>query len=381
MRSFSAPVLLLVAGLVLSGCSSLNPFATKPPKPAEAPAFQPKVEIRSLWQTRVGSSDGYVFQPAVVGGSVYAAGAGGTVARIDEGGRTRWSRDVGARLTAGVGTDGRHVAVVSVRGELIVLDAENGTEKWRKPAGVEVLAPPGVSERTIAVRASDSRVLGFDVASGERRWIYTRSVPPLSLRATAGMQVEGNFAIIGFPGGKLMALNLDSGAPLWDLTVATPRGVTELERVTDISGTAVLSRSEACAVAFQGRVSCFDLASRSVIWTREFSSSVGLDRDEGMVFVTAADDSVHALDARSGVSQWKQGPMFMRRLSRPLVVGDAVVFGDFEGYVHVLDRTQGGFIARTRADGGAIEAAPRRLGDRRFVVQTRDGSVQAFEIR
>jgi outer membrane protein assembly factor BamB len=244
-----------------------------------------------------------------------------------------------------------------------------------------VLAPPGVSERTIAVRASDSRILGFDTATGERRWIYTRTVPPLSLRATAGMQVEANFGIVGFPGGRLVALNLDNGTPLWELTVATPRGVTELERVTDIAGTAVLSRSGACAVAFQGRVSCFDLGNRSVIWTREFSSSVGMDRDDGIVVITSADDSVHGLDARSGVSQWKQGPMFMRRLSRPLLVGDAVVFGDFEGYVHVLDRNQGGFIARTRADGGAIEAAPRRLGARSFVVQTRDGSVQAFEIK
>jgi outer membrane protein assembly factor BamB len=73
--------------------------------------------------------------------------------------------------------------------------------------------------------------------------------------------------------------------------------------------------------------------------------------------------------------------MFMRRLSRPLIVGDAVVFGDYEGYVHALDRNQGGFIARGRADGGAIEAPPRRLGERSFVVQTRDGSVQAFEIQ
>ncbi|MDX5363705.1 MAG: outer membrane protein assembly factor BamB, partial [Pseudazoarcus pumilus] len=282
--------------------------------------------------------------------------------------------------SAGVGSDGKHVAVVTVRGELVVLDAENGSEKWRKPAGVEVLAPPGVSARTIALRASDSRILGFDVASGERRWIYARSVPPLSLRATAGMEVTDNFAIVGFPGGKLLAINLDNGAPLWELTVATPRGVTELERVTDIAGTAVLNSSQACAVAYQGRVSCFDLGTRGVIWTREFSSSSGMDRDEGLVAITAADDSVHGLDARSGVSLWKQGPMFMRRLSRPLIVGDAVVFGDFEGYVHVLDRTQGGFIARSRASG-AIEAAPRRLGERSFVVQTRDGSVQAFEIR
>lgn len=381
MRLPSPSVLLLVAGLALSGCSSLNPFASKGPKPAEPPGFQPKAELRTLWRVGVGGSDGYLFQPQVADGSIYAAGSGGTVARIDRNGEVRWRRNVDSRLTAGVGSDGRHVAVVNVRGELIVLDAATGQEKWRKPAGVEVLAPPGVGERVIAVRASDSRVLGFDVATGERRWIYARNVPPLSLRATTGMRIEGNFAIVGFPGGKLVAVNLESGMPLWELTVATPRGVTELERMTDIAGPAVLTDNEACAVAYQGRVSCFDLASRRVIWTREFSSSAGMDRDGDLVVITSADDTVHALDARSGVSQWKQGPMFMRRLSRPLAVADAVVFGDFEGYVHALDRAKGGFIARARADGGAIEAAPVRLGERSFVVQSRDGTVQAFEIR
>lgn len=381
MRLLSTPILLLAAALALSGCSSLNPFASKAPKPAEAPGFQAKAELNSLWQASVGGNDGYLFQPAVVDGAVYAAGAGGTVVRIDADGSARWRSNVDKQLTAGVGSDGRTVAVVNVHGELIALDAASGAEKWRKPAGVEVLAPPGVTANTIAVRASDSRILGFDAATGERRWIYSRSVPPLSLRATAGMRIEGNVAIAGFPGGKLVAINLDNGAPLWELTVATPRGVTELERVTDIAGTAVLDRSEACAVAYQGRVSCFDLANRRVIWTREISSSVGMDRDADLVFVTSDDDSVHGLDARSGESRWKQGPMSLRRLSRPLAVGDALVFGDFEGYVHALDRYQGGFIARTRAAGGAVQAAPVRLGQRSFVVQTRDGTVQAFEIR
>lgn len=379
MRNSAASV-LLVAAVVLGGCSSLNPFAPREPKPAEPPAFQPKAELRSLWQTRVGGAGRYLFQPVVVDGTVFAAGQDGSVERIQNG-RSVWSRNVGSQLSAGVGSDGRTVAVVTTRGEVVALEAATGAERWRTPAGVEVLAPPGVSERTVVVRASDSRIVGFDASTGERRWVYQRNVPALSLRNTAGILVDGNTAIVGFPGGKLVAINLSNGGPLWELTVATPRGVTELERVTDIAGTAVLGRSDVCAVAYQGRAACFDLSNGSVMWSREFSSSAGMDRDARFAFITSADDSVHALDVRSGASAWRQGPMPLRRLSRPLAVGDAVVFGDFEGYVHVLDREHGGFIARARADGGAIAAGPVRLGERSFIVQTRDGSVHAFEIR
>lgn len=380
MRIQTLPV-LLAAALVLGGCSSLNPFSSRAPKPAEPPSFQAKAELQPLWQVRVGSSGNYQFQPVVAGDSVYAASHGGTVTRITDG-RSAWTRNVGGSLAAGIGSDGRTVAVVTTRGEVVALDASSGEERWRTQAGVEVLAPPGVADRTVVIRASDSRLVGFDIQTGEQSWVYQRNVPPLSLRNVSGMRiVDGGVAVVGFPGGKLVALNLANGGPLWELTVAMPRGVTELERVSDVAGVPVLGRNDVCAVAYQGRAACFDLSNGSVIWSREFSSSVGMDRDARLAFITAADDSVHALDVASGASVWKQGPMERRRLSRPLVVGDAVVFGDFEGYVHVLDRDSGAFIARQRADGGAIAAAPVRLGADSFVVQTRGGSVQAFEVK
>lgn len=381
MTATSASSLLVAACLaMLSGCASLNPFATKQPKPAEPPAFEARAELGSLWQARVGSGGESLFQPAVVDGVVYAAGQDGSVVRVQDG-RTVWGSNVGARLSAGVGADGRTVAVVTTRGEVVALDAATGAERWRSPAGVEVLAPPGVTERAVVVRASDSRLIGFDIEKGERRWVYQRSIPPLSLRSAAGMHIDGDVAVVGFPGGKMVAVKLDNGGPLWELTVASPRGVTELERVTDIAGTPVVGRGDICAVAYQGRAACFNLANGTAIWSREFSSSVGMDRDDRFVYITDASDAVHALDVVSGASVWKQGPMALRRLSRPLVVGNAVVFGDFEGYVHALDRETGQFIARTRADGSAITAAPVRLGDGRFVVQTRDGSIQAFAVK
>ena len=61
-------------------------------------------------------------------------------------------------------------------------------------------------------------------------------------------------------------------------------------------------------------------------------------------------------------------------------MGDYVVVGDFEGYVHVLGREDGNFVARRRADSSAISADPQHLGDG-FVVQTRDGDVVAYDVQ
>ena len=206
-------------------------------------------------------------------------------------------------------------------------------------------------------------------------------MPPLSLRSFAGMALEGGAAVLGYPGGKMAAVNLANGGALWELTVATPRGATELERVADVAGTPVFGRREVCAVAYQGRAACFDVTNGNTLWSRDFSSAVGMARDTRFVYITDDADAVHGLDAFSGANVWKQDGMTRRAVSRPAVVGDYVAVGDMEGYVHLMSRETGVFAARARADSSAILADPQSIGPQGVVVQTRDGSIQAFEAR
>ena len=60
----------------------------------------------------------------------------------------------------------------------------------------------------------------------------------------------------------------------------------ELERVADVAGTPVIGRKELCAVAYQGRAACFDATNCNALWSRDFSSSVGMDRDSRFVVIT-----------------------------------------------------------------------------------------------
>jgi outer membrane protein assembly factor BamB len=376
-RSLLRVLPLAAAVVLLAGCSSLNPFASSTPKPAPLAEFRPTAELVPLWSAQLGDAGNYVFQPAVAGDAVYAASNDGEVARF-EAGRTVWEAEAGKPLSAGVGSDGRLAVVVATDGTVIAYDAASGSERWRTPVGAEVLAAPAVGGDIVIVRASDQRLIALSAADGSRRWVYQRSNPPLALRSFAGVVLEGGVALAGFPGGKLVALSLQNGGALWELTVSLPRGATELERVADVAGTPVVSRREVCAVTYQGRAACFDASNGNALWARDFSSSVGMDRDGRFVVLTDAQDAVHALDAYSGASVWKQDAMARRGVSRPLIVGDHVVVADAEGYVHLLARDSGAFAARAHADGSAIVADPHPYG-RGFVVQSRDGEIVAYE--
>lgn len=380
MKLASLRLVPLVAAAVLAaGCSSLNPFASDKPKPAPLAEFKPTAELIQLWRADIGEAGPYLFEPAVVGDSVYAAGEDGDVARF-EGGRAVWRADADTRLSAGVGANRSLAVVVTASGVAIAYDADSGSERWRSNIGAEVLAQPAVDGDLVVLRASDNRLIALNARDGSRRWIYQRANPPLALRNFSGVVLEGNVVLAGFPGGKLVVINAVNGGAITELSVANPRGSTELERVADVAGTPVAGRREVCAVTYQGRMVCFDTSNGNALWARDFSSSVGMDRDARFAVATDDRDAVHALDVYSGASVWKQDALARRAVSRPLIVGDHIVVGDIEGYVHALDRDTGAFSARSRAGDGPLSAAPRPYG-RGFIVQGRDGTVAAYELR
>jgi outer membrane protein assembly factor BamB len=379
------PVLAAVAALLLGACSSvekLNPFSSSDPKvkPAELVAIQPTAELKILWKENVGSAGTFTFSPAVVGDSVYAAGRDGTVARFD-GGKQVWRISAGQPLSGGVGSDGKLVVVGTPKGEVLAFDAAAGRETWKARVSSEVLAAPAVADGLAIVRSGDSRIFGFDAVDGKRRWVYQRSMPALSLRSNVGVVTAGKVTLAGFPGGKLVAIANNNGAVVWEVTVALPKGATELERVADVTSSPVISGSTVCAAAFQGRAACFDSNSGNTIWSRDMSSSAGLDIDNRYVYVTDDKGAVHALDRNSGASIWKQDKLSLRGVSRPLALGGGrIAVADYQGVVHLLRQEDGAFAARATTDGGAIRAEPVRMGAD-MLVQTANGGLFVLEAR
>jgi outer membrane protein assembly factor BamB len=279
-----------------------------------------------------------------------------------------------------VAVTGNLVLVGTPRGEILAYD-RSGKLSWSAQLAGEVLAPPAADGALIVARTGDGRIYGLNAADGKRRWVYQRSTPALSVRTPTGVLVERGAVFAGFPGGRLVALAADTGAVGWDSVVAIPRGTTELERVADVIGLPVADAQRVCAVAFQGRVACFDPQTGATQWARDISSIAGMAADEKYVFITDDRSAVVALDKASGASLWKQDRMFGRRLTAPLPVGRYVIVGDLQGYVHVLGREDGALAGRIATDDSAIDAPPVALDFSSFIVQTRNGGVYAISLK
>jgi len=381
MKRSSVAVLLSSALMLsLSSCSMLdaiNPFASSGPKMAELQPFKQSVDTRVAWRESVGKSDVYAFAPAVVGSSVYAASKDGNLIRVD-GGKLAWKVSVGQPLSGGVSADEKMVVVGSPKGDVLAFSVADGALLWKAKSTSEILSPAALGEGLVVVRSGDNRLAAYDAQDGKRKWIYQRPTPALSLRVTAAPVIDGKYVFVGFPGGKLIAVSTINGAAMWDGTVALPKGATELDRVADITSAPVISGRTICAVAFQGRVACFDLGNGNLVWARDMSSSVGLAIDARYIYISDDKGAVHALDLASGASIWKQDKLFMRRLTAPVVRGTMVAIADAQGVVHYLNRDDGSFVARLTTDGSPVVAPMRALGNG-LLLQTSNGGVYAIE--
>ena len=365
--------LFLAGVMLLAACSG-----STGPKMAELSELPASIPVRTLWQASVGEAGDAILFPALAVDGVYAAAQDGTVARFDAAtGRESWRVNVGGTLSGGVGSDGTLVAVGTLDGEVVVLDALSGDTRWRVRVSSEVLSAPLMTGDLVIVRSADGRLFALDAKDGRRRWLYQRSNPPLSVRSPVGMVADRGQLLTGFAGGKLVSIALANGGVRWETTVALPRGATELERVTDVVGLPVVAEREVCAVAYQGRIGCFDLASGNSVWSRELSSTAGLSIDARYVFVSDEKGAVHALDRAGGATIWKQDRLFLRRLTAPLALGREIAVGDIEGYVHFLSRENGAFVGRVATDGSPIRSSLVRL-DRGLLVQTQDGNLYAL---
>lgn len=377
--------LLAAAGLLLGGCAtvsdaidSINPFTSSTTKMTALKPIVATAEVRTQWSASAGKAGDYNFAPAVLGNAVYIAGRDGALSKIEDG-KTIWKINAGQPLSAGVGAGGQLVVVATPKGDVLAFSTEDGKPRWQAKVTSEVLAAPTVGSEGVAVKSGDNRVFLFDAGDGGRKWVYQRSTPSLSIRSAGAPIFADRFVFVGFPGGKLVALSLQNGAPVWEGAVALPKGATELDRVADIVASPVIEGSQICAVAFQGRVACFDMSQGgAMIWSRDISSAAGLVLDGRYLFVTDEKGAVHALDRLSGSSLWKQDKLINRRLSGPAVRRGLVAVADAEGIVHFLSREDGSFAARMKTDGTPVRAPVQLLGSS-FLVQTAGGNVSAIE--
>lgn len=392
---FLAP---LLAFSLLGGCAQLNAFKdlagaitdtirgsdnAEPPK--ELQPLEPTVNMTELWSTRIGKGSlGRILNlmPAVTASTVYAADHKGTVVAVDRAnGDTQWSKDTGLEISAGPVVAGDKLLLGTSNAELVAISLADGALIWKTALTSEMMSLPRVSHNIVVARTSDGRIAGFDLGHGGIKWSHERTLPPLSIRSLGSPTIHGDLVLDGFGAGKLIALNLQDGHLVWEVTAVVPRGRSEVERMVELDAEPMVQGEVAYATGFQGGLSAVELSNGSILWhqkTAYSSHATALSRKS--LFITDTSSDIWSMDISNGADQWKQDILHQRRLTVPARVKDYLVVGDFEGYLHLLRADNGSLVGRLElSSNDPIVATPLAYEDVLYVL-TSDGLLASVRV-
>ncbi|WP_210546362.1 outer membrane protein assembly factor BamB [Rhodoferax sp. PAMC 29310] len=368
--AFRTVFLSAILGLVV-GCAG----TPDRPKPAELPPSAGLLGVRLAWTVKSDAVE-YPLALKVNGDAVLFASSNGALKSLSAlTGETLWSANVGANLSAGIGSDGRMTAVVTVENELVVLNESRVL--WRQALLAQGFTAPLVAGGRVFLLAADRSVVAFDAQSGRKLWTQQRTGDSLVLRQSGVLLAVGNTLIAGIS-GKLVGLNPSNGSVLWEASLSSPRGTNEIERLVDLIGRVSRVGEVVCARSFQSNVGCVDAGRGRVLWTMAASGSTGIDGDDLRIYGAEGNGEIMAWSRADGERVWISDRLKYRRLSSPLVLGRSIVVGDETGTVHWLSREDGTPLGRISTDGSQIAVAPI-LASGTLVIVTRNGGVFGFK--
>lgn len=376
--------LLAITLLFLAACSSNEISDEDLTEPAELEKIDEEVRLSKNWSVSVGDGQGKSYiriKPFYSAGAVYVASYDGVVIKLDaDNGKTLWKVETDKPISGGVAVDAGMVLFGTETGQVVALDAETGGELWSAMVRSEILSSPRSNGRVVVVHSYDGRIHGLDADSGRMLWEFESQMPKLTLRGSASPLLVRDVAIVGLANGKLVALSIDSGSVRWEHRVTIAKGRSEIDRMVDVDGTPLLEGQALYATSYRGRVVALNVQNGRPVWQNDASSHLSVAEGFGNIYISEANGNVAAYKSDDGALQWQNEELSWRKLSAPVTFGNYVLVADFDGYLHLLSQVDGHIAGRERPQSDGVRADMVRYRDA-ILVYGDGGKLVSLSIR
>jgi outer membrane protein assembly factor BamB len=366
LSSHVGKCLLGLLVVITTACST--PDNSDPP--AELTSIEDAQTVRELWSVDTGSGaqeNYFDMPPLIIGDTIYTIDIDGLIHQIDATrGRSDWSYKTGLASMSGLSGNTKSLFATSSEGVVARFDVtpRKLVPVWQQPLNSEIRTRAIVDDRQVFVRTVDGKLSALNVDTGNIQWSVSRRVPALSLTGNSHPLVVGDLVIAGFDNGKLTAFEKESGSTVWETSIGSPSGRTEIERLIDLDGQFLLRDGVIYAATYQGNLVAITANSGQVVWSRKFSSFQSIEADDEALYLTDERSHVWSIDRRTGGAFWKQDVLNARKLTAPRLVGDSLVVADLEGYVHYLSKLDGSLLARIQPESDRYVSQPLTIGTR-----------------
>ncbi|MEK0163798.1 MULTISPECIES: PQQ-like beta-propeller repeat protein [unclassified Phaeobacter] len=352
----------------------------------------------AIWSTSIGAGDSrrqrITATPVVGDGRIYTLDSGARVSAVATNGALQWQSELlpasdssGQATGGGLAFDNGVVYVSSGYGVLTALDAATGATLWRQELEATGSGQPTVHDGLIYLVAGDDTGWAVHAKDGRIAWQIQATPSPSNILGAPAPAVTSDLAIFAFGSGDLTATFRKGGLRRWNASVAGKRIGRTISRISDVTGSPVVSGNRMYVGNQSGRTAAFDLAAGDRLWTAPHGAVDPVWAVAGSVFLISDLGQLLRLDADSGEAIWAADlPGYLKDKPRkrgaivahhgPVVAGGQVVVASNDGLLRFFS-PESGALLRTVAVPGGASTAPVVAGGTLYVVSTK-GQLHAF---
>lgn len=366
--------------------------------PAHAPQRPAAGETFGLrWRRGAGAGESgenaILSGPVIAAGRAYAMDAESKVSAIDlQSGARAWTVDLlrsgedeDLSLGGGVAFADGLLFAATPFGDVAAIDADAGSVAWRRTVSSVFRGAPAVADGRVFAVGADNRLFAFDAADGEQLWTHEGIAEPAGLLGAAVPAVSGELVVAAYSSGELFALRVENGRVAWSDSLILQGRLGARASLADIDASPAIDRNTVFAVSQGGSFAAIDLRSGARLWDEEIPSTqtpwlageylFAVTVDAELVCIRRADGRIRWVSAlpRYEDPEDREDPI---QWTGPVLAGDRLIVAGSHGEIRLFSPGDGASAGTAPLPGGA-RAAPA-IADGTVYILTRDAELAAY---
>ncbi len=255
----------------------------------------------------------------------------------------------GVLFGGGVSVEGGRVYATSGIGDVAAFDAATGRPIWSVRPGGPMRGSPTIANDNVYVTSQDNQIFALNPANGAVRWTASGTLETAGVFGAAAPAAAQGTVVVGFSSGELTAYRYENGRVLWQDALARTSISTAVSTISDIDANPVIDNGRVYAVGQGGRMVALELNSGQRIWEINVAGISTPWVAGDWVFVVTDQAQLLAIARATGKVKWmtqlprwrdpedKEGPL---RWVGPVLAGDRLILANNRGHIaHVSPLT------------------------------------------
>jgi outer membrane protein assembly factor BamB len=351
------------------------------------PVFAVQVGEGSSTTRKLGSA------PVVADGRVYTIDVQATVRASDattgaEVWRTQFGTEKGnnaALYGGGVAYDSGRIYATNGLGYVVALDARNGGVIWQVRPGGPLRGAPTVAGDALYVVSQDNQIYSLKTADGSTDWSEAASLELAGVFGSGSPAFARGTVVAGFSSGELNAYRYENGRLVWQDALARTNIRTSVSMLSDIDADPVIDNGQVFAVGQGGRMVALELNSGQRQWELNIAGISTPWVAGDWIFVVTDEAKLIAVSRTNGKIRWiTQLPRFenaskkrgLISYSGPILAGGRLLVVATSGAMVAVDPDKGTVLGQT--DIGASVRQPPVVANSTLYVLDDNATLHAF---